>query len=162
MTAFTQSQLEAIAHALGDTAEGLTGSEIAHLLHVATISDTDPQLTKRHRLLNAFAQSQNTRGDRRAILKFMRQAMKPERYLRDSHRYEPMRAKLNAALAFAGLMFDQSGTLGAADQVATLPEAERRARELRADLVLRNVHEDLLRFCRSELLLANHFHADLA
>src|SRR5204863_3297130 len=107
MAVFTQSQLEAIAYALGDTAEGLTGSEIAHLLLVATISDTDSQLTKRYRLLNAFAQSQNARGDRKAILKFMRQAMKPERYLRDSHRFEPMRARLNAALAFAGLMFDQ-------------------------------------------------------
>lgn len=31
MTCFTQEQLQAIADALGDTSDGLTGSEIAHL-----------------------------------------------------------------------------------------------------------------------------------
>ncbi|HBD34900.1 MAG TPA: TIGR02391 family protein, partial [Cupriavidus sp.] len=39
---FTASQLEAIARALGDTGEGLTGSEIAYLLAKAHITDSDP------------------------------------------------------------------------------------------------------------------------
>ena len=56
---FTQAQLQAIAEALGDTDDGLTGSEIAHLLTTCGISDVDPTLTKRHRLYNAFAQDQN-------------------------------------------------------------------------------------------------------
>jgi hypothetical protein len=37
---FSQSELEAIAAALGDTSEGLTGSEIGHLL--ATVKMADP------------------------------------------------------------------------------------------------------------------------
>ncbi len=161
VSTFTQSQIEAIAAALGDTALGLSGSEISHLLVVATITDPGEGMTKRHRLHNALAESQNKRGDRGAILKFMRQAMRPERYLRAPERYEPMRAKLNAALAFAGLEFDAAGELGSSSKVATLPKAERRARELRADLELRGVHEDVLRFCRSELLVDNYFHATL-
>lgn len=60
----SQSQMEAIAAALGDTADGLTGSEIGHLLSVARMADPSPELTKRHRLHNAFATSQNERGDR--------------------------------------------------------------------------------------------------
>lgn len=55
---FTQEQLRAIADALGDTDEGLTGSEIAHLLASAEMTDTDPTLTKRHRLYNAFVNDQ--------------------------------------------------------------------------------------------------------
>jgi len=161
MSIFTQSQIEAIAAALGDTAVGLSGSEIRHLLTVANMIDPGERMTKRHRLHNAFAESQNNRGDRGAILKFMRQAMKPERHLQAPERYEPLRAKLNSALAFAGLAFDEAGELASSDKIATLPEAEQRARELRAGLELRSVHEDVLRFCRSELLVDNYFHAAL-
>ena len=124
---------------------------------------TDPGAitTKRHRLHNAFADSQNKRGDRGAILKFLRQAMKPERHLAAPQRFEPLRAKVNAALGFASLAVDEGGVLGPAAAVTTLPEAERRARDLRADLELRGVHPDVLRFCRSELLVDNYFHATL-
>jgi hypothetical protein len=69
---FTKSQLEAIAAALADTSEGLTGSEIGHLLATCRLSDPTPSMTKRHRLYNAFAESQNSRQDRRAILAFNR------------------------------------------------------------------------------------------
>ena len=151
----------AIADALGDTSDGLTGSEIAHLLAVCEIADTDPELTKRHRLYNAFVNDQNIRQHRRQILGFIRHAMKPERFARELGRFEPMRAMLNRALAFAGLGVDETGELGTVEQAKTLPDAERRAQELRADLTVRGVHPDVLRFCRSELLADNYFHAVL-
>ena len=157
----TADHIRAIADALGDTEEGLTGSEIAHLLSSCHITDTDPTGTKRHRLYNAFAADQNRRKHRRNILEFIRQAMRPARYARDSHRFEPMRANLNRAIAFAGLEVSDAGELTSAEQARTLPEAERRAQELRADLAARGVHPDVLRFCRSELLADNYFHAVL-
>lgn len=158
---FTVSQLRAIADALGDTEKGLTGSEIGHLLTVCSIADTDPALTKRHRLYNAFAYDQNTRNHRRQILGFIRHSMKPERFAREPERFEPMRALLNRALAFAGLSVDAAGALESVEQARTLSEAERRAQELRADLATRGVHADVMRFCRSELLADNYFHAVL-
>ena len=94
MAMFTTSQLRAIADALADTTEGLTGSEISHFLSVCGMKDTDPQITKRHRLYNAFARSQNERQDRTRILGFIRHAMKPERHIREPHQYEPLRANL--------------------------------------------------------------------
>jgi uncharacterized protein (TIGR02391 family) len=161
MTCFTQAQLEAIAAALGDTSDGLTGSEIGHLLTICKIPDTDPALTKRNRLFNALAHDQNSRGDRTRVLGFIRHAMKPERFGRFPERFEPMRAKLNLALAFAGLAVDAAGVLSSVDQARTLSEAQRRAQELRADLTSRGVHPDVLRFCREELLVDNYFHAVL-
>ena len=159
-TCFSPSQLQAIADAFGDTSDGLTGSEIAHLLSVCAIVDTDPTITKRHRLYNAFVNSQNSHRHRRQILGFIRHAMKPERFARDLERFEPMRAMVNRALAFAGLSVDESGAITTAERAKTLPEAERRAQELRADLATRGVHR-ALRFCRSELLADNYFHAVL-
>ncbi|TWB42589.1 TIGR02391 family protein [Nitrospirillum pindoramense] len=161
MSFFSQSQLEAIANSLADTTEGLTGSEIEHLLATCKMSDPSPSLTKRHRLFNAFVESQKVRQDRRAVLAFIRHAMKPERFARQPLRFEPMRANLNRALAFAGLAVDASGILSNVEQATTLPEAERRANELRTDLLSRGVHPDILVFCRAELLADNYFHAVL-
>ncbi|MGA8708198.1 MAG: TIGR02391 family protein [Steroidobacteraceae bacterium] len=158
---FTASHLQAIADALGDTSAGLTGSEIGHLLAVCKIADTDPTMTKRHRLYNPFAHDQNTRQHRRHILAFIRHSTKPERFAREPERFEPMRMMLNRALAFAGLSVDATGALESVEQARTLSEAERRAEELRADLATRGVHPDVLRFCRSELLADNYFHAVL-
>lgn len=47
---FTQDQLQALAEALADTDEGLTGTEIGHLLASCEIADFDPQNTKWKRL----------------------------------------------------------------------------------------------------------------
>lgn len=60
---FAQDQLEAIAGALGDTERGLTNPEIAFLIEAAKMVDPGP-MTKRHRIYNAFAESQNTRQNR--------------------------------------------------------------------------------------------------
>jgi uncharacterized protein (TIGR02391 family) len=157
---FSQAELEAIAGALGDTEAGLRGPEIALLL--ATCGMVDPgEITKRHRIYNAFVESQNKRQDRTRVLGFIRHAMKPARYAREPHRFEPMRANLNQALAFSGLVVTDAGEIEKADRARTLPEAQRRARDLRRDLETRGVHPDVLRFCRAELLTDNYFHAVL-
>ena len=158
---FSQSQLEAIAAALGDTNEGLTGAEIGRLLATCRMSDPTPSLAKRYRLHNAFAESQNSRQDRKAILAFIRHSMKPERYARCPERFEPMRMNLNRVLAFAGLAVDASGELSKAERARTLSEAERRAQDLRENLTARGVHPDVLRFCRAELVADDYFHAVL-
>lgn len=159
---FGQSQLESIAAALADTNEGLTGPEIGRLLATCRMFDPTPTGTnKRDRLYNAFSESQNSRQDRRAVLAFIRHAMKPERYVRCPKRFEPMRMNLNRALAFAGLAVDASGELSAAERARTLPEAERHAQALKETLTARGVHPDVLRFCRAELVADDYFHAVL-
>ncbi|MDX8437888.1 hypothetical protein RFN25_31350 [Mesorhizobium abyssinicae] len=128
MKTFTQSQLQAIADALGEAADGLTGLEIGHLLATVKIADTVSPMTKRHRSYNAFANDQNKRGARTHIIAFIRKAMKPERFAREAERIEPMRLNLNRALAFAGLAVAASGKLGSVEATQTLSEATRRAR----------------------------------
>lgn len=119
----TQSQLEAIGAALADTSEGLTGSEIGHLLASCRMADPSPDMTKRHRLYNAFAESQNSRQNRREILEFIRQAMRPERFAKYPGRLEPVRTNLNRALSFAGLAVDAAGTLSSGELTRTLSES---------------------------------------
>lgn len=155
---FSQAELEAIAGALGDTDNGLRGTEIEMLIATCRMTDPGPS-TKRDRIYNAFAHSQNQSGDRIRILGFIRHAMKPARYVRFPGRFEPIRANLNVALAFAGLFVSEAGELTPAAAVTTLPEAQRRARELRSDLETRGVHPGVLEFCRAELVADDYFHA---
>jgi uncharacterized protein (TIGR02391 family) len=157
---FSQSELEAIAAALADTSEGLTGTEIGHILASLKMADPTPTMTKWKRLHNAFVERQNYSQNRRAIVQFIREAMKPERYAKQPERFEPMRANLNRALAFSGIAISASGELSAVTRAETLTEAARRA-DLRANLTKRGVHADVLRFCRAELVADNYFHAVL-
>lgn len=160
MALFSQGQLEAIADALGDTTLGLKGGEIEFLISSCQMVDPGP-ITKRQRIYNAFADCQNRRQDRTRILGFIRKAMNPARYSKEPGRYEPMRANLNRALSFAGLVVSETGEITGIERATTLPEAVRRANELRTDLAGRGVHADVLKFCQAELLADNYFHAVL-
>lgn len=161
MPPFQQAQLEAIANALGDTADGLTGTQIGHVLKVCRLPDPCPGLAKRHRLFNAFAEAQNAARDGDPILRFIREAMDPARFLDDLHRYEKLRENLNRALALVGLAVTADGKVGQVPRATTIADAEQRAAALRDGLTRRGVHPDVLRFCRSELLVDNYFHAVL-
>ena len=158
---FSQSDLEAIAKALGDTSEGLTGSEIGHILASLNMDDPNPDITKWRRLNNALVTRQNYSQNRRATLEFIRQAMKPARYVKNPALFETRRSNLNLALSFSGLAVDASGNVVPIKKAHTLSDAVRRAEELRADLSTRDIHPDVLRFCRAELVADNYFHAVL-
>ena len=153
--------MEAIAKALGDTGEDLTGSEIGHILKLSRIPDIDPGATKWKRIHNAFAEKQNRVRNRRAILEFIRQAMKPSRYLGKQERFEKMGHNLNGALSFGGLSVEENGNVVLTKKATTLREAEQRADALRVSLKRRDVHPDVLEFCKAELLVDNFFHAAL-
>jgi uncharacterized protein (TIGR02391 family) len=158
---FEGTQIEAIARALGHTEEGLSGPEIRFLLPAAQIKDVQPTDTKWRRLHNAFATDQNTRQDRTHILAFIRKAMKPERWLAKPEKYEPLRARLNQALLFSGLAVQEDGVLIEVAKVSTIADAQRRSNELKAALLKRDAHPDVLVFCKAELLAENFFHAVL-
>lgn len=158
---FTQSQLESVAQILADTSSGLTGSEIARLLQRAKIEDIDPSNTKWKRLANALGVRQNKdrSGDR--TLAFIAKAMDPVRYQGDPSTFHARLTDLNVVLAFYGLQLGEDGKYSRIAPATTLTEAEHRADTLRAALRQRDVHPDVLRYCRAELLQHDCFHAVL-
>ena len=158
---FNHNEVQAIVRALGDTNSGFTGSEIGDLFHQCRFLDEFALETKWRRLYQTLWNAQCSYGDRRPVLAFIRKAMQPARHLQNPDRFEEMRHRLNAALAFCGLAVTQDGVLRRADRVETIPAAEKRARELRASLESRGIHRDVLAFCRAELVVDNYFHAVL-
>lgn len=156
---FDQAHVDAIARALAD--DGLTGTEIGHLLRVCNMGEQDPGagITKWKRLQIAFASRQNAAQNSRAIQEFIRQAMTPANHLSTPDRHEAMRFRLNQALLLTGLQCTEEGKLERVEAATTLSQAESRARAMRAGLERRNVHPEVLRFCSAEWLVDDYFHA---
>jgi uncharacterized protein (TIGR02391 family) len=158
---FPQSELESICRAIADTNEGLSGSEIGTILSQLGIPDPAPGITKWRRLLVALGEQQNRNGCSNKVVEFILEAMKPVRYAGKSHVFETRQQKLNQVLVFIGLELGKDGQLRRTTAAKTVSEAETRAGRLRSELLKRNVHADVLRFCRAELLQENYFHAVL-
>jgi hypothetical protein len=129
---FPADALEAIAKVLADTRDGLTGSDIAHILQECRIRDTDPTMTKWRRLYNAFVHAQNAVQHGGMVVGFIHKAMKPARWRGRSTDFGDMRVNLNEALYLTGLELGEDGCLREVEASCTLSEAEKRADHLRA------------------------------
>jgi len=158
---FSAEHMEAIAKILGDTNDGLTGSEIGYILLKCDIKDVDSTATKWKRLYNAFLSYQNVHKNGNHIIGFIHKALNPVRFTSERERFDYFREKLNIVLAFSGLQLGEDGKIRRCQSASTIPEAEHRAKALKDTLSSRDVHEDVLRFCRAELLQDNYFHAVL-
>jgi uncharacterized protein (TIGR02391 family) len=158
---FKSQDLEAICKFLADTSKGVTGGQISRLLQEIKVADISPQETKWVRLFNALAQEQNKRQVGNHAIMIITRVMKPVNFINDRERFEWLRSNLNIALAFSGLEVRENGSVARTVTETTLSGAAQRAGRLRAVLLDRNVHDEVLKYCRAELLEENYFHAVL-
>jgi uncharacterized protein (TIGR02391 family) len=158
---FTEGQIEQIAHILGDTANGFTGSQIGHLLAICKIEDVNPDYTKWMRLYNAFIKAHDKYGRDNFILKFIAKSLEPARFTHDPGHFKYLIKELNSVLAFQGIEYQEDGKFHNVKKVTTLSEAEERGHNLRRTFQERNYHPELEKYCKAELLENNYFHAVL-
>ena len=156
---FPAERLEAISKVLADTTEGLTGSEIDHLLCNSNIPNPTPDMTKWKRLDNAFVEFQNEHQVGNHVIVFIHKAMDPARYVREPNVFHSRKDRLNSVMAFCGFLLGDNGKLRPIDAASTIDQALERANRLHAALIQRSVHADVLKFCKAELLEENYFHA---
>ena len=159
LTPFTSQAIEAVARILGDTADGLTGTEIGLFLQDAKIPDIDKSNTKWKRIYNAVANIQNTKGVGNHLLMFVNRAMNPARYTSDVALFKQRIERLNAVLLLSGFEIQADGRVHHVASARSLDEAVQRANQLSSALASRGVHPDVLAYCRAELLEKNYFHA---
>jgi uncharacterized protein (TIGR02391 family) len=156
---FEPGQIEAISHILGDTVIGLKGTEIEYMLNSIGIKDVSPEITKWKRLYNAFITAHNEIGHDNFIIRFILRALEPSRFLGQSDRYNSIISDLNKVLSFQGLCFMEDGRIHSTKVSHTLSEAEQRATDLKNICRDRGFHSELIKYCESELLENNYFHA---
>ncbi len=156
---FNEQHLASIAKILADTSDGLTGSEIGHILQQIKVRDVSPEMTKWKRLFNALAGKQNEVKVGNHVLMFITRAMNPVQYTSNPHVFARRRDQLNTVLAFSAMYLGDDGHLHHSERADGIDQALQRANRLHAALVSRAVHRDVLAFCRAELLQENYFHA---
>ena len=156
----TDGVLQGLARIMGDTADGLKGSEIGRYLQMAQMVDCTPGITKWQRLFNAFAKYQNTTCCCNAILIFCKNYFEPTRFINfNKNLFEQQRVDANRLLAFAGYEISPKGGIIKTTKITTISEAEERANSLKHELKARNTHSEIFRFCYPELLADDYFHA---
>jgi uncharacterized protein (TIGR02391 family) len=158
---FASAELEAVCRVLGDTTNGLSGAEIAHLLREIRVADTSPSLTKWKRLYNALSEKQNQVQAGNFLIQFVNKAMAPAKYVSAPELFHWRRDGLNVALAFAGYRVREDGLVAHSTRESTVDGARGRAGRLRSLLENRGIHAEVLKYCKAELLEENYFHAVL-
>lgn len=153
-----QGIIKRISKELGDTYDGLTGTEIQYFLKLVDIQDVSPSITKWKRLYDAFVTSQNELGYSNKILRFIGKVMEPSRYP-SQEAFEIKRKVINEALAYVGYHLKSDGQFKEVEQASTINEAQRRANSLLEQLKIRNIHPEIFKYCTAELLDSNYFHA---
>lgn len=116
--------IECIANVLGDTSEGLTGSEIHKCLIQSGIEDVDPTNTKRYRLYNAFAKACNESKCSNCVFTFISVALAPERFVSEKERFESLRDKINQQLAFCGYKYNEDGKFSKTQKASRITDVK--------------------------------------
>lgn len=160
---FTESELEQLSKALADCA---TGSEITGLLRDARLLDIQADgpisMTKWRRIDAALRDLHNRDRSPNGILAFTKRVLSPVRFVsKTPHEHANALSSVNTVLALKGVQLRDDGELIHTSKSATVADAQKRADRLRSELTRRAVHTEVLRFCRTELMDKDYFHAVL-
>lgn len=155
---FSASVIEEVCKVLGDA---VSGPQIPNLIAPLKVpEEPDGPGTKWKRLFNAVVARQSKSQDGKALIRLVIEVMAPVRF-GSTAEFEAVRARVNERLLLSGFEVRDDGKVIKARAARTVGEAQQRADDLRAELSRRDVHPDVLAFCRAELLQQNYFHAVL-
>lgn len=154
--AFPEEEVESLAKVVGEFG---SGTDISRILEEKGIADTSGESTKWKGLYRVFLQIQKTDGCANRILDFIRSFLSPVRFVNRMAEFEGHRGNLNAVLCFAGIEFGPDRQFTKCRPATTITEAEKRLRSIKAKFHGRRIHPEVLKYCRTELLQENYFHA---
>jgi uncharacterized protein (TIGR02391 family) len=146
-------------------AEYATGSEITRLFNRLDFYDYDlhhPEnrlSTKWKRLSHSIIEKCNKERSERPFFRAIEEVLNPI-YFQDAQEawYEANR-KVNFPLRFYGFEIDDSGKIMKTIETKTYSEAVSRSQNLLEKIEPYNIHNNVIKFCRPELLQKNYFHA---
>lgn len=154
------AHLDAVCKVLAKTDfPGLTWTQIERLFPEAGVREVQDGSSKYKRLYATLWNTQYKQRGANCIIRFIRATMKPSRYIDQPGQFEALRDELNEALAFKGLHVDEAGELRRGAHAKTLAEAAAIAGRLRSELTRRQVHAEVVKYCREELIRKSLFHA---
>lgn len=167
MPAIDNNCIEKISKTLGEL---LTGSEITSMFHQLELKDFDAtrqqQLnfptfhsTKWRRINESVTEACRTTNSAKPLFKAIEYTMRPANFLHDAESWTINKQSVNEDLIFYGFQINDSGKIESTQAATTFNEAQQRLQTLTDKLAQLNIHPSVLRYCRTELLQKNYFHA---
>lgn len=153
---FPEGQIEALSKLLGECG---SGTDISRVLQDRNLVDNSGESTKWRRLYWVFLDCQRRTGYANTIIDFVQSFLIPSRFVGRNEEFEDRRQELNTILAFSGMEYGKDGKFRRCETARTLDEAEARVRTIRAKFQGRQIHAEVLKYCRGELMQDNYFHA---
>lgn len=155
-----EQQLKSICDILAHTYNGLTKSELGHILDQCEIADVGDGsssngytfkfgVNKRTWLYNCFANEIKSKKSFNNIYLFIEKAMDPVGFVRQSKReqYQIMFEEINKVLLFIGLELGKDGKIRETVRAQSLEEVDRRVNNLKKRLYDRAIHPEVTKYC---------------
>lgn len=152
----TQQVIEQSARILGECG---TGDEITRMFQDIGVVDDSGESTKWRRINSVLWRVQQRDGNATRFIEFVQRMLAPVRYVGRGDSFKADIESLNQVICFDGLRYGEDGSFCRISPTTTLTEAERRANSLRVQLVNRNTHAEVLKYCTAELVANDVFHA---
>lgn len=141
-------------------AEYVTGSELTRLFAEVGCHNNSTE-TKSLRILNVLTYIQERDNCSNNVVKFIELVADPVKYTSIPTSHLEIIEELNKIILLSGMKLNENGKIVGSSKLNTIKEVEEKASKLRRQLYNRNVHSDVLRFCKPELVQENYFHAVL-
>ena len=152
----TQQVIEQSSRLLGECG---TGDEITRMFQDIGVVDDSGESTKWRRINAVLWRAQQRDGNATRYIEFVQRMLAPVRYIGKSDCFKCTVEQLNQIISFDGLKYNDDGTFIRISPTMTLSAAERRANSLRVQLINRNAHAEVLKYCTAELVANDAFHA---
>jgi uncharacterized protein (TIGR02391 family) len=150
--------IEKLSRILG---EYTTGGQLTQLLIQCSLECPEDISTKWRRINFAFLRSQEIHQTPNHILRFVKVFTEPVRFIDQPHVFNELMSEINPILAFSGYKIDNDNNILRTSIVTNISDAQKRSNELKQILSQRQIHPEVIKFCKPELLDKNYFHAVL-
>lgn len=154
--AFNEAMIDSLARWMSEHA---TLSEINSILKSCGFEDLSGASSKFKICYRNFIELQSRHRSANPILRIISSYLAPARFVSQRQEFELRRETLNKILIFAGLAYGATGEYVHIRAAKTLDEAERRLQTIMSKFSGRRMHPEVLKYCTSELLQDNYFHA---
>ena len=136
-----------------------TGYDITGMLQQMKIRDESGQSTKWRCLDWVFNDSLQRTGSWDEVFNFIEHFVPPVKFANEPVKFEGLRKSLNAYLLFACYEYLETGKIRQVEPVKTISEADARLDNVRAKLAGRNIHQQVWKYCRADLMQEDYFDA---
>ena len=117
-----------------------------------------PGDSKSKRIYKCFINEVHRTNNDLKIVSFIERALDPSRFA-DSKRYDDVLNDINSVLLFMGCEINKSGKVKIVKKATTIDEVQERINALENEAKKRNVHLEVLKYCKREYLDKDYFHA---